>query len=92
MGTLGRTQWLVGWSLHSDARSRSFLCALCDYCTANGGLDADVEERQLSPSSPPRWILCRVFGNRIVLIAIFDCEKTMARNGITWSKMRCERD
>src|SRR5262249_533149 len=61
MGTLGRTRWLVGWSLHSDARSRSFLCASCNYCAANGEMDADVEERQLPTAhgpldiAPPVW-------------------------------------
>ena len=29
-------------------RSRSFLCASCNYRAANGEVDADVEERQLS--------------------------------------------
>ena len=48
MGTIGKTRWLVGWSLHSHARSRSFLCASCNYRAANGEVDADVEERQLS--------------------------------------------
>jgi REP element-mobilizing transposase RayT len=47
-----------------------------------------VSSRQLAAS----LILRRLSGNRIILIAIFDREKTMARNGIMWSKMRCERD
>src|SRR5437660_9581034 len=39
-----------GWSLHSDARSRSFLCTSCIYCAADGGPDEDVEECQLPPA------------------------------------------
>ena len=33
-----------------------------------------------------------LFGNRIILIAIFGREKIMGKNGITWSKMRFGRD
>ena len=43
-------------------------------------------------NSRPRWILRHLSGNRITLIAIFDHEKITGRNGIMWSKMRCERD
>jgi hypothetical protein len=41
-----------------------------------------VSSRQLAPAldtAPP-------IGNRIILIAIFDREKIMAKNGITWTK------
>src|SRR5882757_2927905 len=43
-------------------------------------------------SSRPPWKLHHLSGNRITLIAIFDHEKITGRNGIMWSKMRCERD
>jgi hypothetical protein len=36
--------------------------------------------------------IASLFGNQIILIVIFDREKIMGRNGITWSKMRCGQD
>ena len=43
-------------------------------------------------TSWPPWTLPHLFGNRIILIAIFDRAKIMGKNGITWSKMLCGRD
>jgi len=92
MGTIGRTRWLVGWSLHSHARSRSFLCASCNYRAANGDVDADMEERQLSRARGRIGYYVTYPATGLLLIAIFDHEKITGRNGIMWSKMRCERD
>jgi hypothetical protein len=50
MGAIGSTRRLAGWSLHSHAPSRPFPCTSCIYCAADGGLDEDVEERQLPPA------------------------------------------
>ena len=39
-----------------------------------------------------RWILRRLSGNRSISIGICGRKRIMGRNGITWSKTRCERD
>src|SRR5438093_9490166 len=85
MGTIGRTRWMVGWSLHSHARSRSFLCASCNCCEANGRLDADVEERQLPPTRGrpghcATYLAIRLFSRYL------RSREIMNKNGITWEQ------